>query len=355
MKIRIFVGTGGVGKTSVTAASALRSALDGDRCLLLTIDPALRLRTALGLTSAAADQKVPLESISSRGELWAALLDVRATMDRMVRRLGEPRKVEALLHHPVYQFLIASLAGMNELVAIECIDQAMRDGFETLFIDTAPSRHAFEFLDKPEFFVQLINFPMVKLVGRTYKWWQKSASAILGRKSLDLYAGVEGILGATLVRQILDFFSTFQTVAEGYAHRAKRTISLLRDPQTTSFTIVTTPLKSKRDTGYLWNELTRRKFFVDELVVNRLWPNRQVKLSPTASPALRDLVSWYSGVCVSQHQVWDKVSETWSGKIPRLIGLPELPRDVDGVAALVEMAKEMERAAVTKKPPTAPV
>ena len=59
MKIRIFVGTGGVGKTSVTAASALRTALDGEKCLVMTTDPALRLKTALGMTEPRSNRGFP--------------------------------------------------------------------------------------------------------------------------------------------------------------------------------------------------------------------------------------------------------------------------------------------------------
>jgi len=51
MKIRIFLGAGGVGKTSVTAASALGTALIQGKHLVLTIDPAQRLRTALNLNA----------------------------------------------------------------------------------------------------------------------------------------------------------------------------------------------------------------------------------------------------------------------------------------------------------------
>src|ERR1700728_477255 len=158
MKIRIFVGTGGVGKTSVTAASALGSAMGGKKSLVLTIDPALRLRTALGMDGAAPQQRINLESVSSKGELWAALLDVPSTMDRMVRTDVGKAEAEAITAHPIYRLMLTSLAGMDELVAVDRIAHAVADAFETLFIDTAPSRHAFEFLDKPEFFEQLVSF-----------------------------------------------------------------------------------------------------------------------------------------------------------------------------------------------------
>src|SRR4051812_32681949 len=124
MSIQVFLGTGGVGKTSVAAASALQAALAGGRCMVLTIDPAMRLRTALGMDSHGLEQRVPLES-GAQGELWAAILDVRASLDRAVLRYGDPEEVKTILAHPIYQMLADSLAGMQELMAIERIHQGL--------------------------------------------------------------------------------------------------------------------------------------------------------------------------------------------------------------------------------------
>src|SRR5258708_21588027 len=63
MKIRIFLGAGGVCKTSVTAASALGTALIQWKHLVLTIDPAQRLRTALNLNAGmVSPEKIPLDA-----------------------------------------------------------------------------------------------------------------------------------------------------------------------------------------------------------------------------------------------------------------------------------------------------
>jgi len=70
MKITVYLGTGGVGKTSVAAASALAQARAGMKSLVLTIDPALRLRSALNLKGGLNEQTVPLDP-PARGELWA--------------------------------------------------------------------------------------------------------------------------------------------------------------------------------------------------------------------------------------------------------------------------------------------
>lgn len=345
MKIRIFVGTGGVGKTSVTAASALRSAVDGNKALVLTIDPALRLRSALGLTGTAFEQRVGLESIKSidaKGELWAALLDVPSAMNRMVEAQVSRDKAREITAHPVYRLMLTSLAGMNELLAVERIRQAMADGFENLFIDTAPSRHAFEFLDKPEFFVQLVSFPLIRLVGRTFGLWRKGrAPADAASTDGGVYEKVEQLIGPALAGQILEFFSIFQPVAEGYASSARDTIGLLRDSRSAAFTIVCSPARARQDGNYFFTELTKRGYAVEQLIVNRLWPEWDMKAAPGASEATRELVGWYENVCAAQRAGRDKAAVAWHGKGPRVIDLPELARNVDGIAALASIAEHL--------------
>src|SRR5688572_26451010 len=101
MKITVYFGTGGVGKTSVAAATALVRARAGNRCLVLTTDPAMRLRTALRLEERTLEQRVALHP-ESAGELWAALLDVRATLDEAVRQHATPGDADRILRHSIY-------------------------------------------------------------------------------------------------------------------------------------------------------------------------------------------------------------------------------------------------------------
>ena len=361
MRIQIFVGTGGVGKTSVAAAAALKTALGGSKCLVLTIDPARRLRTALGIDSRRTpahiptsdspspqspqpglEQRIPLDSLGGKGELWAALLDVGETLNRSVRTYAQPEQAKVVLAHPIYHVLLESLAGMQELMAVERMDQALRDGFEEIFIDTAPSRHAFEFVDKPEFFAELVSFPLVRLVGRTYRWWERLGLARVGRKSFELYTRVEEMLGATLVRQILEFFSVFRSIAEGYARRARRTLALLRDPQTASFVIVTTPFKARRDGDYFCAEMAKRKFPLGALVVNRVWPPLDVQLDPNSPPALQETVAWYRNVSQAHQRLWEQAATSFAGRIPKLVQVPELSQDIDGLAALHRISQIIE-------------
>ena len=237
---------------------------------MLTTDPALRLRTALRLEDSTAEQLV-LRDPASGGELWAALLDVRATLDEAVRATARPGEVDRILQHPIYATIADSLSGMQELMAVERIDQFRRRGFEQIVIDTAPTSHALEILDKPVLFAELAGSHWVKLIGRTYKLVERTGMMALGRKTLDVYARVEAMLGAKLVSQVLDFYSLFLPMAEGYAERARKTVALLKDPAITEFRVVTSPQKALRDVKFFRAALEKRGFRLSEVMVNRVW------------------------------------------------------------------------------------
>ena len=338
MKIIVYLGTGGVGKTSVAAATALAQARAGSKSLVLTIDPALRLRTTLHLKPGVLEQNVPLDP-PAKGELWAALLDVRATLDEAVRLYGKSSTADRILNHPIYATIADSLAGMQELMAVERIDQLARRGFEHIVVDTAPSRHALEFLDKPMFFSELVGSGWVKIVGRTYKFVAGTGMMKLGRKTLDLYARAESILGTNLVRQILDFYSLFVSIAEGYAQRAEKTVALLKDPAVTEFRVVTTPQKALRDARFFHEALGSRKFPIGALYVNRVWG---LEPGPEFPDGLaRRVMDWYKSVRASHVAAVEAVTAEYSAAIPRIAWLPELERDVDGLSALERIAQSL--------------
>jgi anion-transporting ArsA/GET3 family ATPase len=335
MKITVYLGTGGVGKTSVAAATALAQARAGARTLVLTTDPSYRLRTALGLAGDALEQAVPLDP-PPKAELWGALLDVRTTLDEAVRLYGKPDKVGPILRHPIYATIADSLVGMQELMAVERIDQLMRRGFDNIVVDTAPSRHALEFLDKPVLFAELAHSGVVKLAGRTYRFAVASPIGLFSKATLKIYAQIESILGARLVSQILDFYSLFFAIAEGYAQRARRTVKLLKNRRITEFRIVTTPQKSLRDAAYFIDELTRRGFPVGAICVNRVWGHRPGAGRPEGLEG--ELLEWYGSVRDFHQRALDQLRRQLGDRVPAVIEVPELELDVGGLDSLEQIA-----------------
>lgn len=115
----IFVGAGGVGKTTLAAAAGVVSARAGRDTLVMTFDPSLRLKDALGVGQEAKEHAVRVD-LEAPGELHASLLDARRTFDRLVERYApDPEARDRVLGNRFYQHLSGGLGGILEYMAVE--------------------------------------------------------------------------------------------------------------------------------------------------------------------------------------------------------------------------------------------
>ena len=152
-RIIISAGSGGVGKTTVAAAIALWGALNGRRTVVMTIDPAKRLATSLGLSHLGAEpQEIPASVLRGAGlepkaGMAAMMLDQKGAWDALVERHAPPESRARIFANPFYQHLSQTFAGSHEYMAIEqlCV---LADGgeWDLIVVDTPPTRHALDFL-----------------------------------------------------------------------------------------------------------------------------------------------------------------------------------------------------------------
>ena len=93
-RVCVCCGSGGVGKTTTSAAVALGMAARGAKVAVVTIDPANRLANALGLEQLGNEprrvdpERLATGPIEVRGELWAMMLDPKRTFDELIERIA---------------------------------------------------------------------------------------------------------------------------------------------------------------------------------------------------------------------------------------------------------------------------
>ena len=125
-RVCICAGSGGVGKTTSAAAIAAGMAARGKKVAVLTIDPAKRLADSLGLPELGNEERrfdpqlfAEAGIETSGGELWAMMLDAKATFDELVRRHAPDAETrDRILRNRIYQQLSAALAGSQEYMAM---------------------------------------------------------------------------------------------------------------------------------------------------------------------------------------------------------------------------------------------
>src|SRR3954454_4665229 len=123
-EIVICCGSGGVGKTTTSAALAVRAAEPGRKVVVLTIDPARRLAQSLGLGELDnTPRPVRGIDIAAGGSLDAMMLDMKRTFDDVVVEHSTPERSRDILENPFYQALSSSFSGTQEYMAMEKLGQ----------------------------------------------------------------------------------------------------------------------------------------------------------------------------------------------------------------------------------------
>jgi len=263
----IVAGSGGVGKTTVAAAIGYLAADRPDaRVLVLTVDPARRLETALGLDDAVEGAR--RVDTGGRGELWVEMLDARREWDRLIAAHAPDEQTrEAVLSNHVYANITRRFVHSHEYVAMERLHQLQTSGdWDLIVLDTPPSRSALDLLDAP---ARMRDF----FSGRLLRWLTVPATSRLALQAFRPFRMVaDRVLGGPFVSDLTDFFVLIKTMETGFVNRAIEVEDSLSD-ESTSFVIVTTPEPGPvAEVARLVGELERRRCVAGMIVVNRATP-----------------------------------------------------------------------------------
>ena len=269
-KVVVCCGSGGVGKTTTSAALALRAAERGRRTVVLTIDPARRLAQALGLEALGNE---PGAVTSADGDLHAMMLDMRRTFDEMVEAHAEPDRAEAILANPFYQTISSSFSGTQEYMAMEKLGRLASTGeWDLIVVDTPPSRSALDFLDAPQRMSTFLDGRMIRLLSAPARAGGLGLRRLVGAGFALFAKAVSTILGGQLLSDASAFVQAFDTMFGGFRERAESTYALLRSPGT-AFVVVASPEPDAlREAAYFVDRLSGEAMPLAGLVLNRTHP-----------------------------------------------------------------------------------
>ncbi len=289
-EIVVACGAGGVGKTTSAAAAATMAAVrHGGKVLVLTVDPARRLADALGLTAehrasglapgeapgiGNVERRVPDEAFSRagikpRGELWAAMLDTKASWDDLVRRHApDAGTAQQILANPLYQNVSGRFIQSHEYIAVERLYEIHGEGdYDLIVVDTPPTRNAIDFLEAPARMADFFSSRLLRWLIVPYR------SRLLNLASRPFYQVADRILGTQFLEDIAEFFLLFQTMYDGFVERATAVSRLLHDRRTTFMVVTTLEAAPLREAENFMNELADSGFHLGAVVLNRVLPD----------------------------------------------------------------------------------
>jgi anion-transporting ArsA/GET3 family ATPase len=243
-QVVVCAGSGGVGKTTTSAAIAIGMAARGLKVAVLTIDPAKRLADSLGLAELGTELREVDQSIfipyglELTGELHAAMLDPKRTFDDLILRYApDSETYENILNNRIYQELSNAIAGSQEYMAMEKLLELHESGeFDLLVLDTPPSRNALDFLDAPKRLARFVEGRALRVFLAPGRFGLKVA----GRGGSLLFSALKKVTGVDLLNDLSEFFANFADMASGFSERAQRVDALLRGDDST-FLLVCSP------------------------------------------------------------------------------------------------------------------
>ncbi len=257
-RLIIFAGKGGVGKTTCSSATAIGLAKAGRKTLLVTVDPAKRLRDSLGVDIGATEKAI-------QPNLFAMMLEPEAVIrEHLERELPETRITE----HPMFRYVTNYMPGLNELMAIGKLNDLRRAGkYDVIVVDTAPTGHALSFLSAPQSIKELMSEKsLLKWAIRGYGVWQKLSSTA---------KRAQNVFKKKADRQQAPPDIDFERIFGDIEQEASRIQKFLTDPQYSALVLVTLPEKLPvQETIELHSRVTGDLGMnVTHVVVNKVQPD----------------------------------------------------------------------------------
>ncbi len=358
-RVLVCCGAGGVGKTTLSAALAVRLALEGRHVAVLTIDPAQRLADSLGLRALEdTPRRIHLDTgcVEGDGSLHALVLDVKATFDRLIRRSSSTEAAATrVLDNRYYHFASTRLTGTHEYMAMERLQELVESGlYDAVVLDTPPTRHALEFLTAPDRLARFLDRRVLRVLALP--------RSVQGMERLQQRNGLvatvlDRLLGRGTLRDIAEFISFLEDLADTVAERVRLVSEQLHSSR---FYLVTTPVPSAQiEALEFLQELQDRQLPFHGYLVNRCAPAPAhpepppLPASMPPRPAELDSGSWeqvlaavrrassrYARLAQADRQSLELLRQA-AGADARLWTVPTLAGDVADLQALEQLGRHL--------------
>ncbi len=245
-RIILFTGKGGVGKTSVSAATGLLSAMEGKKTLIISTDPAHSLRDAFNIEIGSEPKKVMenlyLQEISVTEAIKKYWDKLKLYLTSLMRSQG----VEGIAAEE-----IATLPGFDEASQLLYIRQyAMENTYDLIVMDTAPTGESLKLLSFPEAFSWYMErlFPISR---KTAKIMRPLMKPFLNLPIPD----------DTVFASIEELYSQMRDVKDILSDSSRTTIRLVCNPDMMSF----------NETKRAYTYLLMYGYSVDALIINKIY------------------------------------------------------------------------------------
>ncbi len=283
--ILIVLGTGGVGKTTVTAALGIAGAEARLDTALITVDPARRLRDALGLKRLGGrPARLSRAHLTQAGlnpalKLSAMMLDVKGAWDMMAERFAPDAATrKRILENPFYERLTAEFAGAEAFAALQQLyDLHESGGFELKIVDTPPAAHAFEFLEAPARFTRLLDSRAARWIFTPSLSAGRLAVKLASQAARFVLRELERFAGSRVLSSVSDFFAAAAESVDAVVDQLRKTETLMRSDAVRFVMVTTADADRLAQARELIEEMKADGLKLSAIVVNRFLDERSLR------------------------------------------------------------------------------
>lgn len=250
MRVIVHTGKGGVGKTSISAATALRCAEMGLKTIVISTDTAHSLGDSL-------ETSIGPEPSEIYPNLWAQEVDTRYSMDKYWGRIQ--RYLTSILAKSGAEDIVAEevtiLPGLEEGAHLLWINQYVQSGaYDVLVVDAAPTAETLRLLSLPD--VTRWWFDKIVTIAQGASKFLRPIGKLVGK-------GSESIPDDSAWAAVRQLFDTLDKVRD-----------LLTDPDISSMRLVVNPEKMViKETQRTYTYLNLYGYAVDSIICNRIIPD----------------------------------------------------------------------------------
>jgi anion-transporting ArsA/GET3 family ATPase len=224
------------------------------------------------------------------------MLDMKSAWDRMIERYAPNREsAERILANRFYQQLSNAFVGSQDWMAMETLYELhVGREYDTVIIDTPPSRNALDFLEAPN---RLRDFVGARLLS-----WLAGPSR-LGWRALNIAAApfarmADRLIGAEVLAELAVFVREIQGLYGGVQERAGDVYALLRSHQTGFVVVTTLDPEPFAEAEFFCAKLREYRMPLRAVAVNRVLPaaltDRAGVAAATTLVEDRDVAAWMS-------------------------------------------------------------
>lgn len=257
----IVVGTGGVGKTTVSAMLGLHFAKKRLKTLVITVDPAQRLRDIVG------------NSQKLHDNLFFYLPDLKSSWYNFLQTVVKnSTKRKEILNNPFYDYLAFGLPGSLEIICAHILYEIKKTNkYDMIILDTPPAAQSLAFFDVPQKIRRVLEQPFTKKMFGHKKNIFSSASKSLALISIILIKNsIEKLIGSHFLSKLIEFSMSLDDLYDPLLLRIKHMENLFCNDQSRFFLVLTANTKALDDYALLKTQLKSRDIAIDELIVNQM-------------------------------------------------------------------------------------